>query len=69
MIDQMLNSDSRMFFLFVTVVEIPKDELKGLGTKVIDDEDWLCIAYISVLFYSWCRFANIFYFVETLEIF
>ena len=46
-------------YSLVTVVEIPKDELKGLGTKVIDDEDWLCIAYISVLFYSWCRFANI----------
>ncbi|KAG5009760.1 hypothetical protein AAZX31_01G004100 [Glycine max] len=26
-------------YSLVTVVEIPKDELKGLGTKVIDDED------------------------------
>lgn len=26
-------------YSLVTVVEIPKEELKGLGTKVIDDED------------------------------
>lgn len=26
-------------FSLVTVVEIPKEDLKGLGTKVIDEED------------------------------
>jgi len=33
-------------YSLVTVVEIPKEELKGLGTKVIDDEDWCLLALL-----------------------